>query len=147
MKLQTTDDALNYEHVFSASVETVYQHFTDISLASQWMSPGDVRVRNLEMEAKKGGSFRIEMENPDGEVFISCGTYSEVIPNKRLAYSWQWQHDDNPVTYVEIDFIEVEEGCMMRFRHYGFMSLSAVEAHNEGWSGCMKKLEALLYGA
>jgi len=145
MDLQLKDDALSYEHVFSASVETVYQHFTDISLASQWMSPGNVQVKNLMMEPVAGGNFRLEMENPDGEIFTSCGTYSEVIPNKRLAYTWQWQHDENPVTYVEIDFIEVKEGCLMKFRHYGFMTSQAVEAHTEGWGGCMLKLKALLH--
>ena len=98
MNIQLTDDSLRIEHRLPATAEKVFRYFTDTALAAKWMAPGDMQCVELEMDVVEGGSYRLTMADAAANSFTSTGTYSEVVPNKRLAYSWQWSHDDSPTT-------------------------------------------------
>ena len=144
MNIQLTDDSLRIEHRLPATAEKVFRYFTDTALAAKWMAPGDMQCVELEMDVVEGGSYRLTMADAAANSFTSTGTYSEVVPNKRLAYSWQWSHDDSPTTLVEIDFQDTDEGCLVVLKQRGFESAEDAISHTDGWGRIPKKLERLL---
>ena len=144
MNIQLTDDSLHIEHKLPATAEKVFRYFTDTAIAAKWMAPGDMHCVELEMDVVVGGSYRLTMADADSNSFTSSGTYSEVVPNRRLAYSWQWSQEGSPVTLVEIDFEDTEEGCLVVLKQRGFESAEAAISHTDGWGRILKKLERLL---
>ena len=88
----------------------------------------------MEMDVAVGGAYRLTMADGEDNRFTSTGTYSEVVPNRRLAYSWQWSHDDSPKTLVEIDLEDTDAGCRIRLRQTGFANAEAAISHTDGWA-------------
>jgi uncharacterized protein YndB with AHSA1/START domain len=43
------------------------------------------------LDPRVGGTYRIAMQPPDGELFHLAGKYLEVEPPTRLAYTFQWE--------------------------------------------------------
>lgn len=134
------EDSLYIERVYPASVEKVFSCFVEIDIAKQWMAPGKMKCSILVMDVVPGGSYQLIMENEEGQQHIAKGEYTDVIINKRLAYTWQWEGGDGPVTEVEIDFIEEDAGCKVIFKHHGFATAEAAKSHSEGWGSILDKL-------
>ena len=144
MKTKINEDSLQIEHIYSASVEAVFNCFIDVDIAKKWMAPGKMKCAVLTMDVIPGGKYQITMENEEGEQHTATGEYTEVIANKRLAYTWKWDSADSPETFVEIDFHEEESGCKLVFNHRGFATADAAKSHSEGWSSILDKLASQL---
>ena len=87
-----------------ADPASVWEHLTDGNLVGDWME-GDV-----EIEARPGG--RITMTPEDGSMV--WGTVEEIIPGRRLQ--WSWRTDDGLPTQVEIELEPSEEGTDLTVR-------------------------------
>jgi uncharacterized protein YndB with AHSA1/START domain len=87
-----------------ADPDSVWEHLTDGNLVGDWME-GDV-----EIEARPGG--RITMTPEDGSMV--WGTVEEIIPGRRLQ--WSWRTDDGLPTQVEIELEPSEEGTDLTVR-------------------------------
>ena len=42
------------------------------------------------MDVRVGGSFEVSFKSDDGEYHQIGGVYSEVVPNRKLVFSWAW---------------------------------------------------------
>lgn len=149
MDIKIDDDAIRIKQVFPATVKKVFHCFTKGKIAQKWMAPGEMNCVEMEMDAVPGGKFRLTMENPNAENpkkerYTATGVYTQVLENERLAYTWQWQDAESPITQIDIEFQEVEEGCLVIFRHEGFLRRSAAESHADGWGGVVIKLGTYL---
>ena len=84
-----------------ADPDTVWEHLTDGSLVGDWME-GEVSI------TPRPGS-PITMTPEEGPVV--WGTVEEVIPGRRLQ--WSWRTDDGLPTQVEFELDPVEEGTTL----------------------------------
>ncbi|HSJ83647.1 MAG TPA: SRPBCC family protein [Acidimicrobiia bacterium] len=98
------DVAVERAITLPADPDSVWEHLTDGNLVGDWMG-GDV-----EIEARPGG--RITMTPEDGSVV--WGTVEEIIPGRRLQ--WSWRTDDGLPTQVEIEIEPSEEGTDLTVR-------------------------------
>ena len=66
------------------------------------------------------------------------------MPNEKLAFSWSWAGSDEvtqvPIELRKIDYNETE----LTLTHTGFAAAGVRYHHEEGWSGCLAKLPAVL---
>ena len=88
----------------------------------------------------KGGRFSILMATAEKEI-PHTGTYLEIEPHSRLAFTWQSSHslDDSVVT---IDFAEPEPGITeVTLHQVKFRSEDARNDHISGWTTIMECLE------
>ena len=83
---------------------TVWERLTDENLVGDWME-GDVSF-----EARPGGA--ITMTPAEGATV--WGTVEEVVPGRRLQ--WSWRTDDGLPTQVEIELERVEDGTTLTVR-------------------------------
>ncbi|HWB60279.1 MAG TPA: SRPBCC domain-containing protein, partial [Chthoniobacteraceae bacterium] len=61
-------------------------------------------------------------------------------------FTWAWS--DNPrdggdETTVTVDLVEVQGGTQLTLTHEGFATVESRDAHNDGWTGTLVKLESL----
>lgn len=80
--------------VFDAPVEQVYKAWTDPKQVARWFPPEGLTAPVCQLDVRVGGAMRIDMKGPEGEpfkgqVFPGRGVYREVVPNKRLAFTFQ----------------------------------------------------------
>ena len=83
------------------------------------------------------------MRGPDGSAHVVDGVYREVVANERLVFSWQWAgsevRSEVRVTLRALDGGRTE----LTLVHERFPDADTRDKHEQGWTGCLAKLEAL----
>lgn len=116
----------------------------------QWFAPADTFTTPVaEVNLVVGGSYRIQIKDPSGEIHTVGGVYQEIQRPTRLVFTWAWEEagdcrggTDDPITetLVTVEFHQVKAGTEMTLNHEQFPTEEAREKHQEGWSGCLTKL-------
>lgn len=117
-----------------ASPATVFALLTDPFQMKTWFA------ELVQADARPGGVFRIS--GPEG-VSIE-GTYLEVIPNRKVVFTWGGVEGLKPGQSTVEFLLEPDgEGTVLHLRHYGLPPPS-VESHHRGWvySGLTKLKDA-----
>jgi uncharacterized protein YndB with AHSA1/START domain len=128
------DRDVRLEIRIDASPETVFAFLTEPTQMRIWLA------ELVEADAQPGGVFRIS--GPPG-VSIA-GTYLEVIPNRKVAFTWGGVEGLRPGQSTVEFLLEPDgEGTVVRLRHYR-LPKPAVESHRRGWlhSGLVKLKDA-----
>ncbi len=134
-------NSLVIKRTFPTTCERLFAMWTTEDLLKKWFCPGrDMTIPVAEADARVGGSYRIVMQNKDGETYSRSGVYEEVVPNEKLVFSWKWA-DSEIVTRVTIEFIALSDAeTELTVTHDGFPESDMRDRHNEGWEGCLSRL-------
>jgi len=77
---------------FNATPKQVWKAWTDPQALKQWFAPSDeFAVPVTEADVRIGGRYHITMRSPDGEEHDVSGVYREVVPDKKLVFTWAWK--------------------------------------------------------
>lgn len=124
-----------------ASVEETWQAWTDAELMSRWFAPGTMRAEVLALDVREGGAYRIRMHGSDGATHTVTGTFTAVVPHKKLAMTWSWEDTEDGVTSnVTVQFAASGDGTELQILHEGLPDQDSVEKHTQGWEGCLANL-------
>jgi uncharacterized protein YndB with AHSA1/START domain len=95
-----------------------------------------------------GGSYRIEMQPPDGDAFHLAGEFRDVDPPTHLAYTFAWEDPDpdDVETLVRLSLRDVGDSTEVAFAQGRFKSKARLELHRNGWTDSFDKLEQLMSG-
>jgi uncharacterized protein YndB with AHSA1/START domain len=81
-------DAIVIERTFDATIDLIWQMWTDPEHFQNWYGPTGFSVPIAEMDVRLGGKRLICMSSPDGSMKMwTTGEYKEVVQNKRLVYT------------------------------------------------------------
>lgn len=128
---------------FDAPLERLYEAWHKPELLQQWFAPGDMLVAQAMSSFQEGGKFRIVMQDTDFSQHILMGQYQTIVPNQRLAFTWQWQ-DSDLMTHVSLDFARVNDSTSeLTLTHNGFPDQEMADDHQDGWIACLEKLSLL----
>ncbi len=83
------------------TADAVWEHLTDGDLVGEWIE-GDIQI-----DPRPGGTITM---TPEGGPTV-WGTVEEVVPGRRLQ--WSWRTDDGLPTMVEIDLEPIEDGTVI----------------------------------
>ena len=137
---------LTLHRVIDAPVETVYAAWTEPEMLRRWLAPGNATVVRAVAEVAVGGTFLVEMRGADGRRWLTRGLYREVVPHRRLVHTWRWEGSEVE-TLVTVEFEpEAADRTRLTLTHSRFAEDEARDEHEQGWSGCLAKLEALWAG-
>lgn len=142
------DDALrlHLERVVSAPPGRVFALNTEPQLLAQWWGPNGFTIPNVEVDARVGGRYRIEMQPPDGDAFFLSGEYRTVEPATRLAYTFRWEppDPDDRETVVVLSLQPLGESTALTVEHGDFATEERQVLHVQGWSESIDRLEELI---
>lgn len=126
----------------------MFDAFTNPKVLKRWWAAGATWDTPLaKVDPREGGSYRLSMRTDEGEVHTVFGTYQEVRPPERLAYTWTWEEGPGPAmagsenTIVVIDFLEDGDGTLVKVSHSGFAAEHLRDLHIHGWQGVLANLE------
>ena len=120
----------------------VFEAWLSPPMLAKFMRPGGSGMTaKATNDPVKGGRFSIIMTD-EGKDIPHAGTYLEIDPHSRLAFTWESPHsrDDSVVT---IDFSEPEPGVTeVTLRQVSFHSEQARDSHRGGWAAILDCLAA-----
>ena len=140
---------LNLSRTFDAPRERVFRAWTDPALLEKWWGPPGFTCPLAQVDLRAGGTYRLGMKPPGGEVFYLRGVFREVRPPERLVYTWKWEEDTEGAgeTLVTVEFKDLGARTEVVLTHERFPDAEAVERHTDGWDGCLVRLAELLAGS
>jgi uncharacterized protein YndB with AHSA1/START domain len=130
---------IRIERVLPATIRQVYDAWTRVELLTRWYCPNPDLELKVEADVRVGGDYVVEM-GP----YVVRGTYLEVEPPYRLAFSWRWDEGDDEATRVQVVLAEVPEGTRMLLTHSGFATEEDSANHRQGWEPELDRLAGLL---
>lgn len=133
------DTEVRIERVLPATIGRVYDAWTRAELLTLWYCPNPAWDLKVSADVRVGGDYVVEM-GPH----VVRGTYLEVEPPRRLAFSWKWDGTDDEPTRVEVDLSEVADGTRMLLTHTGFANPEDGANHRMGWEPEFTRLADLL---
>ena len=137
---------LAIERTYPVAPEKVWRAWTDPQAIKRWWGPAPGEPVSLaELDVRVGGRFRIVFGGPDGKMHECAGTYKEVVPHRKLVFTWHWPNSTpERVSLVTIVFEAVGKGTELAFKHEQLFDEKARDDHKRGWSASLDKLGAYL---
>lgn len=94
---------VHVERVFDAPVTQVWHRWTDEKAMTLWWSPKDFTAPVIRNDFKVGGKFHWSMRSPKGEMFWNTGSYTEIVPGKKIVSTMSFADENgNAVTGSQI---------------------------------------------
>ena len=148
MERVATKPSLTLTRHYPVGPEKVWRAWTDAQAVKQWWGPGPGEpVSAAELDVRVGGRFRIVFGGQDGKAHTCAGEYQEVVPNRKLVFTWCWPNSTpERVSLVTIEFKPAGGGTDLVFRHEQFFDQAARDGHMRGWTVTLGKLESYLQG-
>jgi uncharacterized protein YndB with AHSA1/START domain len=94
---------VRYERVLDAPLPLVWRAFTEPDLVARWWGRGH-RMTIERYEVERGGHWRVVEHAPEGDEGFE-GRFREVLPERRLVETWEW---DGLPGYVSLNTAEFE---------------------------------------
>ena len=97
--------SLTLKRRLKAAPQKVYQAWTQPEQMTLWwgVTPHNSRKPIAETDLRVGGRFRVQFWGKNEEHHSVSGIYREVVPNRKLVFSWAWQSTPERESQVTID--------------------------------------------
>ena len=136
--MSTDVDVIERVIDIAASPETVFTLLTDPVEYVRW------KGRLADLDPRAGGRFHVSINDT-----AVRGEYVEVVPNRRVVFTWGWEGADAVVgpggSMVEIDLEPRDGGTRLRLVHRG-LPAAELASHSAGWDYFLPRLTAVAEG-
>lgn len=141
---------LELRRIIRAPRARVYEAWTKPERIQQWFGPEEITVRKVTSDLRVGGAYSIEMERSCDETYANDpskppagtqGRYTEIVPNEKIAFTWNGAWNPSEQTLVTVALRDVPGGTEVLLTHERFDTLESKARHEHGWSGSLDKLE------
>ena len=121
------------EKVYNAPIEKVWKAITDKNEMKKWY------FDLAEFKAEPGFEFQFYGEGKEGDKYLHLCKVMEVIPGKKISYTWRYdKFEGNSLVIFEL--FKEENKTKVRLTHKGVDSFKAngpdfaVESFTQGWT-------------
>ena len=144
--MSSTTGTVTLHRVFRAPPDRVYRAFIDPDAMAKWLPPHGFAGRVLSMEARVGGSYRMQFTNfSNGQSHAFGGTYLELVPGERIVHTDSF---DDPNLSGEmrttITFRPVLVGTEVTAVQEGIPAVIPTEMCYLGWQESLQLLALLI---
>ncbi len=127
------------EEVYNASVEAVWKALTDKKEMKKWY------FDLSEFKAEVGFEFQFTGQGVKGDNYLHLCKITEVIPLKKLQYSWEYENLRG-YSLVTFELSQEENGTRLKLTHSGLETFPQDNADFDiknfegGWTELLTKL-------
>ena len=139
--------SLRLTRFFTAPPERVFRAWTDPEELKRWWRAGKGwRTPIAEVDLRVGGEFRIGTQPQEGgEMHLVRGTYREVLPARKLVYTFVVEGSEaRAEEVVTVEFHAQDAGTMLILSHQRIAEKQSTEAREKGWESVLDHLTDLL---
>lgn len=152
---EVANDTVQLKRVYQATVEQVYQAWTNPDSLNTWFGPQSHTSKVEKFDLREGGRYQIRMiptgEESDctgdsNEDSVCAGQFVKLVPNKSLIMTFNWIEGgaDMGETLVSIEIQSTSNGTEMILTHERIPSNELRTAHSAGWESSLDCLEAYI---
>lgn len=110
----------------------------------QWWGPDAGPTLSVVADVRPGGRFSVVFRLLNGDEHNPTGIYREVVPEKKLVFTWDLPGALEPESLVTFRIEPVEGGTELTLTHERLPDQEARTSHEHGWSGLLDKLPIFL---
>ena len=110
----------------------------------QWWGPDAGPTLRAEADVRPGGRFSIVFRLLNGDEHNPTGVYREVVPDKKLVFTWEWPGMPERESLVTFLLEPFDGGTKLTLIHEYLPDEEARKSHEQGWSGFLDKLSVFL---
>ena len=91
-----------------------------------------------------GGKFRWDVINCEGKEVTIQGEYREIVPDKKIVFTWKHCDDElweNRISIVTVEISDRNGGTDLRLKHEQLPDEESRDGHNRGWNSVLDRLE------
>ncbi len=153
---QSAERELTITRLFDAPRELVFKAWTDPKHLAQWWGPKGFSNPVCEVDARPGGTFYVQMTDPDGVAHPTKGVFREAVSPERLVFTTSAFEDaaGNPqLEGLNTVTFEDDHGRTKLTLHIRILKAApevawALAGMNDGWNQSLDKLtDSLAKGA
>lgn len=133
--------SLTLQRRLNAAPAKVFRAWTDPAQLMKWMRPGDAVVVRAELDPRVDGRYTIVYRKPDGRELEVNGQYLEVVPERKLVFTWIWRQSAEPESRVTLLFEPEGDTTRLTLTHEPFADEAQRDDHRRGWSEGLDSLE------
>lgn len=139
-----TKPSLTITRHLKAPPAKVFSAWTDPEKMKRWMGPPQIEPLSAEIDARVGGRYRLLMRAANGEEHDVSGVYREVVPDRKLVFTWAWKSTPERESMVTIELAPEGDGTLLTLTHAQLFDEATRDGHRNGWNGSLDKLEKFL---
>ena len=146
MSSNTSTGTVTLHRVFRAPPDRVYRAFIDPDAMAKWLPPHGFTGRVLSMNARVGGSYRMQFTNfSNGQSHAFGGTYLELVPGERIVHTDSFDDPNLPGEMrTTITFRPVLVGTEVTAVQEGIPAVIPTEMCYLGWQESLQLLALLI---
>lgn len=137
---------LHPERVLPAPRSLVFTALAEPAELAKWWGPKGFTVPRVEVDLRVGGSYRIAMQPPNGDLFYLSGEFHVVDPPTRLGYTFRWEDPDpdDRETVVALSLGDLGESTELIVDQGVFATEGRRALHEQGWTETLDRLQILI---
>ena len=139
-----SDRVLVITRVFDAPRSMVFKAWTDRDHLAQWFGPRGFAMTMCQMDQRPGGTYRFGMRSSEGSDHWLKGVYREIVEPEKLAFTYAWTDSEGnptrPETLVVLTFDDENGKTRFTLHQSVFESVTACDAHRQGWTSSLDRL-------
>jgi uncharacterized protein YndB with AHSA1/START domain len=137
---------LRMNRALAAPRSVVFTACTEPGELAKWWGPRGFTAPSVEIDLRVGGSYRIAMQPPEGELFYLSGEFREVDPPARLVYTFRWEDPDpeDRETVVTVSLRDLDDSTEFVLEQTGFAAERRRALHDAGWTDALDRLQQLM---
>ena len=129
---------------FEHAPDLVWKAWTDPEWIARWVgSDPNGSVRHVNTDVRPGSTFEFAFTDSDGTQHTARGIYREVIPNRKLSFSWRWASEAGIETSIVVELEQDGRSTSMRFEHAGLTHASPHD-YAFGWRSTFEKMQKVI---
>lgn len=140
---------LTIKKTFNAPVKAVWEAWVQPEHIVQWWAPPGMPITVKEHNFKVGGKWKFTMPMPNGQEFISEGTYLEIVEHKKIVTGADFKpmtenvelhvnfEADGDKTHFEFSVVHETEDYAKAQEKMGFYN---------GWGSALNRMETVITG-
>ena len=146
MSSNTSTGTVTLHRVFRAPPDRVYRAFIDPDAMAKWLPPHGFTGRVLSMNARVGGSYRMQFTNfSNGQSHAFGGEYLELVPGERIVHTDRFDDPNLPGEMrTTITFRPVLVGTEVTAVQEGIPAVIPTEMCYLGWQESLQLLALLI---
>jgi uncharacterized protein YndB with AHSA1/START domain len=123
-----------------ATPAKIYAAITQPKLMMQWWGPDAGPTLSAEADVRPGGRFSVVFRLLNGDEHNPTGVYQEVVPEKKLVFTWEWPGMPERESLVTFLLEPFDGGTELTLIHEHLPDEEARKSHEKGWNGLLDKL-------
>jgi uncharacterized protein YndB with AHSA1/START domain len=127
-----------------ATPARIWAAITQPELMIRWWGPDAGPTLSVVADVRPGGRFSVVFRLLNGEEHNPTGIYREVVPEKKLVFTWDLPGMPETESLVTFRLEPFDGGTELTLTHEHLPDEENRNSHEKGWSGLLDKLPLFL---